>query len=41
MPFVNNIEIKELYTDYNNKEILFKIRRFIFEYFINLNCTIE
>jgi len=32
MPFINDIRVKKLYNDYNNKESLFKIRRFILKY---------
>ncbi|KAF8846529.1 hypothetical protein BDZ45DRAFT_608838, partial [Acephala macrosclerotiorum] len=30
--FLNNVKIKEFYTNYNNKLILSKIRRFVFKY---------
>jgi hypothetical protein len=32
MPFLNNINIKELYINYNKKEALFNIQRFILKY---------
>jgi hypothetical protein len=32
MPFIDNIRVKGLYDDYNNKESLFKIRWFILIY---------
>jgi hypothetical protein len=32
MLFINNINIKGLYIDYNNKLKLFKIRCYIYEY---------
>jgi len=31
-PFVNNISVKRLYINYNRKEALFNIRRFILKY---------
>jgi hypothetical protein len=32
MPFIDNLGVKGLYNDYNSKELLPKIRRFILEY---------
>jgi hypothetical protein len=32
MPFINNIGVKRLYNDYNNKELLFKIHWSILKY---------
>jgi hypothetical protein len=32
MPFMDNVGVKRLYNDYNNKESLPRIRRFILEY---------
>lgn len=29
MSFVNDIEVKELYTNYNNAKIFLKIRRYV------------
>jgi len=31
-PFINNVNIKGLYIDYNGEEALLDIRRFILEY---------
>jgi hypothetical protein len=36
-PFLNDIRVKDLKTDYNRKESVFSIRRFILKYIINLN----
>ncbi len=41
MPFLNNIRVKGPYTDYDSKEVLLRIRRYIFEYIQNLNKTLE
>jgi len=32
MLFIDDVRIKGLYNDYNNKKSLFKIRRFILKY---------
>jgi len=32
MPFIDNIRVKGLYTDYSKELKLFKIRRFVFEH---------
>ncbi len=41
MPFLDNIRVKGLYTNYNSKEVLLGIRRYIFEYIQNLNKTLK
>ena len=41
MPFLNNIGIKGLYTNYNREEVLPSIQRFILEHIQNLNKTLE
>ena len=41
VPFLNDIRIKSPYTDYNQKETLLKIRRFILKYIQNLDKTLE
>jgi len=32
MPFIDNIKVKGLYTDYSKELKLLKIRRFVFEH---------
>ena len=41
MPFLNNINIKGLYINYNSKKVLLGIRRYILEYIQNLNKILE
>ena len=41
MPFLNNISIKGLYTNYNGDEALPGIRRYILEHIQNLNKTLK
>jgi len=41
MLFLNNINIKGLYTNYNREEVLPSIQRFILEHIQNLNKTLE
>ena len=41
MPFLNNVSIKGLYTNYNSKEALLGIRRYILEHIQNLNKILE
>src|SRR6266516_7975491 len=41
MPFVDNIRVKGPYTNYSNKEALPRIRRYVYEYILNLNKTID
>jgi hypothetical protein len=41
MPFIDNIKVKGLYTDYNRELKLFRVYRFIFEYLQNLNKALN
>ncbi len=41
MPFLDDIGVKGLYTDYNGEEVLLGIRRYIFEYIQNLDKTLK
>jgi hypothetical protein len=41
MPFIDNIRVKGLYTDYSKKLKLFKVCRFIFEHLQNLNKALN
>ena len=41
MPFLNNVRVKGLYTDYNREEALPSIQRYILEYIQNLDKTLE
>ena len=41
MPFLNNIRVKGLYTNYNREEALPSIQRYILEYIQNLDKTLE
>jgi len=41
MPFLNNVRVKGLYTDYDREEVLPRIRRYILEYIQNLDKTLE
>ena len=41
MPFIDNIRVKGLYTDYNKELKLFRVYRFVFEYLQNLNKALK
>jgi hypothetical protein len=41
MPFMDNVRVKGPYMDYNNKEVLPGIWRFIYEHIQNLDKTLE
>jgi hypothetical protein len=41
MPFIDDIRVKGLYTNYNKELKLLKIRRFVFEYLQNLNRALK
>jgi hypothetical protein len=41
MPFIDNIRVKGLYTDYNKELKLFRVCRFIFEHLQNLNKALN
>ena len=41
MPFLDNIRVKGLYSDYNGEIKLPSIRRFIYEYLLNLNLILD
>jgi hypothetical protein len=41
MPFIDNIRVKGLYTNYSKELKLFKVCRFIFEYLQNLNKALN
>ena len=41
MLFLNNIGVKGLYSDYNGEIKLPGIRRFIYEYLLNLNFILD
>ena len=41
MPFLNNVGIKGLYINYNSKEALLGIRRYILEHIQNLNKILK
>jgi hypothetical protein len=41
MPFLNNIRVKGPYTDYDSKETLLGIRRFVFKHILNLDKTLD
>jgi hypothetical protein len=41
MLFLDDVGIKGLYINYNNKEALLSIRRFILEYIQNLNKILD
>jgi hypothetical protein len=41
MPFIDNIRVKGLYTDYNRELKLLRVYRFIFEYLQNLNRALK
>jgi hypothetical protein len=39
--FLNDIAVKGLYVDYESKETLLGIRRYVFEHLQNLDKTLE
>jgi hypothetical protein len=39
-PFLNDIRVKNLKTDYSREKSAFSIRRFVLKYIINLNRTL-
>ena len=41
MPFIDNVRVKGLYTDYNNVELIPRVRQFVFKHIINLNKTLD
>ena len=41
MPFLDNIRVKGPYTIYSNKEALPRIRRYVYEYILNLDKTMD
>ena len=41
MPFIDNIRVKGLYTNYNKELKLLRICRFIFEHLQNLNKALN
>ena len=41
MPFLNNVRVKGLYTNYNKEEVLPSIHRYILEHIQNLDKTLE
>jgi hypothetical protein len=41
MPFLDNVGIKGLYTNYDGEEVLPNIQRFILEYIQNLDKTLD
>jgi len=41
MPFIDDIRVKGLYTNYNRELKLFRICRFVFEYLQNLNRALK
>ena len=41
MPFLNNVRVKGLYTNYNREEALPSIHRYILEHIQNLDKTLE
>jgi hypothetical protein len=41
MPFLDDIRVKGLYIDYDNKESLPRIQRFVYKHIQNLDKTIE
>jgi len=41
IPFIDNIKVKGLYTDYNKELKLLGIRRFVFEHLQNLNKALN
>jgi hypothetical protein len=41
MPFIDNIKVKGLYTDYSKELKLLRVCRFIFKYLQNLNRALK
>jgi hypothetical protein len=41
MPFIDNIRVKGLYTDYSRKLKLLRVYRFVFEHLQNLNRALK
>jgi hypothetical protein len=41
MPFIDNIRVKGLYTDYSRELKLFRVCRFVFEHLQNLNRALK
>ena len=41
MPFLNDVRVKGLYTNYNREEALPRIQRYILEHIQNLDKTLE
>ena len=41
MPFLNNISVKGLYTDYSKEITFLRIRRSVFEHILNLDKALE
>ena len=41
MPFIDNIKVKGLYTNYNKELKLLRIRRFVFKHLQNLNKALK
>ena len=41
MPFIDNIRVKGLYTNYSRKLKLFRVYRFVFEHLQNLNRALN
>ena len=41
MPFIDDIRVKGLYTNYNRELKLLRIRRFVFKYLQNLNKALK
>jgi hypothetical protein len=41
MPFIDNIKVKGLYTDYNKELKLLRVYRFIFKHLQNLNKALK
>jgi hypothetical protein len=41
MPFIDNIRVKGLYTDYSKELKLLRVCRFIFEHLQNLNKALN
>ena len=41
IPFLDNIRVKGLYTDYNNNIVFPRIYRSVFKHILNLNKTLK
>jgi hypothetical protein len=41
MPFIDNIRVKGLYTDYNKELKLLRVCRFVFKHLQNLNKALD